>query len=238
MRLPSPRHPFSTTGLIGCRSIFFRSFILFPSCIETNVDPHTHSHSDNIEFVTSLMCASLEAEVAGEKPHEDTGRKCKLHTDSAQAQELNPRPSCCEMLTTAPPSSDILSLCCLLIGLIQTSQPLFAEPAKVQSTCLSIVRSSSSVKTGRAGWCTSIRLPRVRPSSSSSTMSSSTCELLLHYRLLRVSVFQIKPTDFCTSTGKKRRWFALPWFRSACLRNCASTSRPRSREISRGPNKI
>lgn len=84
------------------------------------------------------MCASLEAEVAGEKPHEDTGRKCKLHTDSAQVQELNPQPSSREMLTTSPPRSDILSLCCLLIGLIQTSQPLFAEPAKVNRANVSV----------------------------------------------------------------------------------------------------
>lgn len=46
------------------------------------------------------------------------------------------------------------------------------------------VRSSSSVKTGRAGWCTSIRLPRGRPLSSSSTTSSSTCELPLRRRLV------------------------------------------------------
>ena len=88
----------------------------------TPITPHIYPANPpdtrvNLAWPINLTHTSLEC---GRKPehleetHADTGRMCKLHTDSDPRLELNPSPWCCEaaVLTTVPPCRGSSSSIC------------------------------------------------------------------------------------------------------------------------------
>lgn len=184
VRLPSPSHPFSITGLIGCRSIFLKIVVLFQSCIDTNIDTHA------LTLRQYRVCNFPNVRVLGSRGgwrETPRGHRQKMQTPHRQHPGSRTEPTTF-LLWELWDANHCTTTQWHSVSVLSTNQTVSDQSAPLQNLwrstvpmCLLIVRSSSSVKTGRAGWCTSIRLPRVRPLSSSSTMSSSTCELLLHF---------------------------------------------------------